>query len=147
MRIALVPPEGVALILPRIVQIERASFSVPWRPEDFLSPVPGHSLAVLFGEDGLPDGYGCFFTAADEAEVTNLAVDPEKRRVGIGAEILDFMLGKMRDAGAVRCYLEVRESNAPARALYASRDFRTVGVRRGYYRQPIEDALVMVREL
>jgi [ribosomal protein S18]-alanine N-acetyltransferase len=74
-------------------------------------------------------------------------VAPEVRGQGVGARLLDDALAAARRNGATAAYLEVRDSNAAARALYASRGFEQVGRRRNYYRKPVEDALVMRRVL
>ncbi len=81
--------------------------------------------------------------AADELEILNVAVDPAARRQGAGAALLDAALEYGRRVGARRVFLEVRESNRPARDFYGRHGFVTVGLRRGYYRHPQEDALLM----
>jgi ribosomal-protein-alanine acetyltransferase len=105
---------------------------------------------------GMPGTVALVMTAADQpmayflareilgtAEVLNLAVVPEFRGRGLGAELLDAGLSAVRARGGSEVFLEVRASNAVAQALYAGRGFRTEGRRRGYYRRPDEDALVL----
>ena len=94
--------------------------------------------------DGIA-GYVVAWFAADEGEIANLAVREPTRRRGIGAALLDAALVEAGRRGAVNMYLEVRESNEAARALYASRGFEEVGRRRGYYHRPVEDAVVLRR--
>jgi ribosomal-protein-alanine N-acetyltransferase len=139
--------------------IEQLSFTDPWSRSAFASLL-GHRH-VLFrvaewatvprGEDaGTPvevAGYVVAWLAADEAEIANLAVAPTLRGRGIGGWLLDAVLTEAALGGAVAVYLEVRESNAAARQLYASRGFMEVGRRRNYYRRPHEDALVLRRDL
>ena len=85
--------------------------------------------------------------AGDEGEIANLAVAPSARRHGIGAALLDASLGEARRRGVKQVYLEVRESNAAARALYERRGFSVVGRRKRYYRHPDEDALLLRRTI
>jgi [ribosomal protein S18]-alanine N-acetyltransferase len=75
--------------------------------------------------------------------VLNLAVVPDFRGRGLGAGLLDAGLEAVRNRGGTEVFLEVRASNAVAQSLYAGRGFRTEGRRRGYYRRPDEDALVL----
>ena len=77
------------------------------------------------------------------AEVLNLAVVPEYRGRGLGGGLLDAGLAAVRARGGSEVFLEVRASNTLAQALYAARGFRTENRRRGYYRRPDEDALVL----
>ena len=79
----------------------------------------------------------------DEAEVLNLAVSPSCRGLGVGGMLLDAALSEAAAAGATSVFLEVRESNVAARALYASRGFTEISRRSRYYRKPVEDALVL----
>jgi ribosomal-protein-alanine N-acetyltransferase len=85
--------------------------------------------------------------AGAEAEVADLAVAPAARRRGIGRALIDRLLSDLEREGVLAVFLEVRESNRAARALYESRAFHGVGRRRGYYRFPLEDALLLKREL
>jgi ribosomal-protein-alanine N-acetyltransferase len=82
----------------------------------------------------------------DEGEIANLAVDPARWGGGVGKILLDAALAEGARRGAESVYLEVRESNARARRLYASRGFEEVGRRKGYYRRPAEDAIVLRRK-
>ena len=138
-----ITPDEIPRLLDRVMEIETESFSVPWRREDFTSPVPGTTLAGVFDGGGVLFGYGCISRIGDEADILNLAVDPNERRRGAGRAILDFLLSSAEEGGARRCFLEVRSSNRAASALYASRGFYPVAVRRNYYREPREDAVVM----
>jgi ribosomal-protein-alanine acetyltransferase len=100
------------------------------------------------GRDGATVvGYAVAWFAADEAELANLAVAASARGRGVGALLLDAVLAEAAHRGAATVYLEVRESNAAARRLYASRSFAEVGRRRRYYHNPAEDALVLARPI
>jgi ribosomal-protein-alanine N-acetyltransferase len=91
--------------------------------------------------------YCSFRTVADEMEVLGLAVTPGCRRQGLGRWLLRLALSRGRREGARRAFLEVRPSNGPAIALYDGMGFRGAGRRRGYYKDPVEDALVLSRSL
>lgn len=130
--------------------IEVAAFSDPWSRGSFASLLrdPRVLFAVAESDDltGVI-GYVVAWFVVDEAEVANVAVAPGARGRGVGARLLDEALDVARERGVTAVYLEVRDSNAAARALYESRGFEQVGRRRRYYRRPVEDALVMRREL
>jgi ribosomal-protein-alanine N-acetyltransferase len=91
-------------------------------------------------------GYVVALDAADEGEILNLAVAPGGRRHGVGRALVENILETLAERGVRHVYLEVRESNAPARALYAAHGFREAGRRRQYYRRPVEDAIVLRRD-
>ena len=131
-----------------IVELEKASFSDPWSEASFaavLSEPAAFFAAAREAASRRVAGYVVAWFAADEGEIANLAVRQPTRRQGIGAALLDAALNEGRRRGAQSIYLEVRDSNAAARALYASRDFTEVGRRRNYYRRPVEDAVLLRR--
>ena len=84
-------------------------------------------------------------TVADEAEILNLAVAPAWRRRGVGRGLMDAVIADSAREGAARVFLEVRESNVAARAFYSRLGFLLRGRRTAYYRNPVEDALVLAR--
>jgi ribosomal-protein-alanine N-acetyltransferase len=131
--------------LDAIARIEVDSFGDPWPAEAFRTYLGGCFLVAE--EAGAILGYLVARTAGDEAEVLDVAVTPAARGRGIGRALLAEALRRLRARGARRAYLEVRESNAAARRLYQSLGFAAVGRRRGYYRQPTEDALVLARDV
>ena len=92
-------------------------------------------------------GFAGIMVVADEAELLNIAVYPGMRRSGVGQMLLDQMLQSATAAGARRLLLEVRKSNAEAIRLYEKNRFVNLGERKGYYRNPIEDAIIMERRL
>ena len=130
--------------LARVVEIERASFSDPWSLAAFRSAFNEERInfhVALSGESVV--GYAVSWCVIDEAELANLAVVPAMRGQGVGAALLDRAMSDARTAGCVVMHLEVREANAAARALYESRGFGMVGRRKRYYREPVEDALIL----
>ena len=146
--------------LAAVVEIERASFADPWSHQSFALSIEPQRMRFLVAEEGTAAligsapsgagrilGYVVALLLSDEAEIANLAVAPWGRRRGVGGLLLDRMSADLEGAGVRSLYLDVRESNAGARALYASRSFLEVGRRRGYYRHPTEDALLLKRHL
>ena len=130
--------------LARVVEIERASFSDPWSLTAFRTALNEERInfhIALCGESVV--GYAVSWCVIDEAELANLAVVPAMRGQRIGAALLDRAMADARAAGCLVMHLEVRESNAAARALYESRGFGMVGRRKRYYREPVEDALIL----
>ena len=90
--------------------------------------------------------YCVTYSCLDEADLANIATVPEMRKQGFGGALLDKNLEISCKMGILRTFLEVRESNSGARSLYLSRGFKEIGRRRNYYRDPKEDAILMVRE-
>ena len=127
--------------------LECASFGDPWSEKSFRTIFADPRVVALVAElEGSLVGYSIAWSLDEEAEVGNIAVAREVRRQGIGAELLDELLSQLDARGARVTYLEVREGNAAARALYASRGFLSSGRRKGYYDKPVEDALILRRQ-
>ena len=139
--------QALAIDIPAISAIVQVAFADPWSRASFESVLAESAayVAVARGADDEVVGYVVAWFAADEGEIANLAVREPTRRRGIGAALLDAALTEGRRRGAMNMYLEVRESNEPARRLYASRGFDEVGRRKKYYRHPVEDAVVLRR--
>lgn len=106
-----------------------------------------YSHVIVAEEDGVIAGYAGAFIICGEAEITNIAVLPEKRRCGLGGAMLEKLFEISLSLGAERITLEVREGNLPAIKLYEKLGFYSVGKRRGYYTAPKEDAVIMMRSL
>lgn len=139
---------ATAADVPAVAAIERAAFSDPWSPSSFATLLGNPAVEFAVAErGGAVLGYTVLWVAADEAELANVAVSAAARGRGVGALLVDNALAAAARRGAATVYLEVRESNVAARRLYASRHFADVGRRRGYYRNPVEDALVLARPL
>lgn len=140
--ITVIPLENESLA--EAASLERQCFSDGVSEQalrSFAEADANHYFAAM--EDGCLCGYGGFSLAADEAEILTVAVAPEHRRRGIARTL---MLRMMRDAagmGAAVLYLDVRESNEAARALYHSLGFEVTGIRRSYYSKPRENAVLM----
>jgi len=129
-----------------LVAMEKRCFSDPWTRGMFRSEleVAGgtYARAALMGETLA--GYSFAVLIADEAHLGNLAVDPGYRRKGIARALLDDLLTAARSHGVRRVTLEVRESNSIARNFYARNGFVDIAIRKSYYRNPVEDAIVML---
>ncbi len=134
--------------LTEVAAIEAACFSDPWSEASFRQAAD--NLGVFFrvateGAGGPVVGYVVAWFAAGEGEIANVAVAPSARGRGIGGLLLDVAIRAAAENRAEALYLDVRESNVRARALYDSRGFVEVGRRRRYYRRPYEDAIVLRR--
>jgi [ribosomal protein S18]-alanine N-acetyltransferase len=117
-------------------------FADPWSTQDFRDCIAFALFLVAEAEDKIL-GYVVALDAADEGEILNLAVAEDGRRRGLGRALVAAIVGALTERGVRQVYLEVRESNAPARALYSEFGFREVGRRKAYYRRPVEDAMVL----
>lgn len=130
--------------VPRLADLERRCFTDPWSPEGLREMVTAsHVISLVADVEGTVVGYVMTRWAADTAEILNLAVAPEDRRKGVASRLLDAVLDRLSGRSVREVYLEVRESNRAARALYEGRGFGVAGMRRAYYRCPTEDALVL----
>ena len=132
--------------VPFVVAIERASFSDPWSETTFRDLLRLRHAIFLVAVEGVGQavcGYVIAVVVAGEAEILNLAVVSAARGRGLGGRLLDAALGIVQERGARQVFLEVRESNASALALYSSRGFFALTRRIKYYRNPVEDALVL----
>ena len=123
--------------------IERAAFSDPWSAAQLHECLTGGLDFLVADRGGRVVGYVVARRAADEAEILNLCVAPAGRRAGTGRALVRAMLRRLARLGARTAYLEVRDSNRAARRLYQGEGFEAVGRRRGYYRRPVEDAIVL----
>ena len=138
--------------LEQIARIEQASFADPWTFDALETALGMAHIRFLVAEEGRGAGsrlvgYVVALVMGDEGEIADIAVDPVTRRAGVGGVLLSRVEAEMARCGVRALYLEVRESNAAALGLYRGRGFEAVGRRRGYYRHPVEDALVLKREI
>lgn len=111
------------------------------------SAAAGDRLVLVAEREAEPIGFGVIGLAGDEAEIESLAVDPAWRRRGVAMRVCEEMMEWASGRGAAAVFLEVRASNEGAQALYRRLGFEQRGSRRGYYRDPAEDAVIMAREL
>ena len=134
--------------LPAMAEIERRCFHTPWSEESLRDDLTGNPLSVymvLEAENGDVAGYMSLWRILDEGHINNVAVLPEYRRRGGASEMLEFMLEYSEKNGISSHTLEVRVSNEGAIGLYRKFGFKEAGVRKGYYEDDGEDALIMWR--
>lgn len=131
-----------------VLAIEEQAFPTPWSRRAFYTEITENNLAhyVVVELDGIVVAYSGMWVILDEAHMTNIAVHPLYRRMGIGSLLLQEMLNRARNLGASRMTLEVRVSNAPAQRLYERFGFVKRGLRRRYYTDTQEDAIIMWRD-
>lgn len=132
-----------------VVRIETDAFTNPWSRETFLGLLdrPGLEIWVLDDARFGIVGYAVLWCILDQGELANMAVRPEHRRRGLGSFLLSRVLQVARERGIKTVFLEVRASNESALSLYDRFGFDEVGVRRGYYESPKEDARVLKADL
>lgn len=134
--------------LSALADIEKRASHDPWGERAILSQLSSPvGLSLVCEEGGVVLGSLYLSLCAPEGEVLALSVLPEARRRGIGRLLLQNGMKMLKSGGACVLYLDVRESNAPARGLYSALGFREIGRRRGFYSAPKEDAVLMEKEL
>lgn len=137
--------------LDQVLQIERTVFSDPWSLASFRNEIGDSRVSftrvALDHPEGTVVGYFVAWFVDDEVHLGNLAVAAAWQRRGVGQQLLDYLLDVGRGRRARRVTLEVRESNLVAQRLYLRNGFQPVAVRRRYYPDNHEDAIVMMLEL
>lgn len=130
--------------IPGIHAIETKSQTSPWAEQSFRNELGHENGLVVVAEDksGVI-GFAVAWVVVDEAHIINIGVDPERRRQGIGRKLILELLLQAKDRGATCATLEVRCSNEAAIALYESFGFQRIGLRKRYYPDNKEDAVVM----
>ncbi len=128
--------------MPQVANLERQIFSDAMSRELLAQSLENDFFVVLKDEERVL-GYFLAQCVLDEMEILRIAVDPDCRRKGYGRRILSNVKNMAIEQGIEHCFLEVRESNAAARCLYESFGFASYGKRKGFYRQPDEDAVIM----
>lgn len=132
----------------RIAALERECFSDPWSEASIASELHSEwSLWLVDEEDGQVVAYVGSQSAPPDADVMNVAVAPRHRRQGRGEALMLALMDALRALNRESLSLEVRQSNAPALALYRRLGFVQVGKRPKYYHNPVEDALILRKEL
>lgn len=135
--------------IPQVQLIERKCFSTPWSRNIFLSEVTQNDNAVYLVAQiaELIIGYVGIWIILDEGHITNIAVHPDYQRQGVGKALMDQITIVAIARGVIAMTLEVRISNHGAQALYNQLGFEPKGIRKQYYQDDKEDALIMWREL
>ena len=132
-----------------LVALERACFSVPWTKGQIIAELPDrqHELLIARDEQGALLGYVGMMTVLDEGYISNVAVREESRRQGVADALIAELLQRAATRELAFVTLEVRESNEAAQRLYEKHGFVRVGLRRGYYEAPRENAVLMTKYL
>lgn len=132
----------------QVAAIEAASFSVPWSLNAFTETVEKENFRYFVAEEeGEILGYCGFLYVLDEAEIPNVCVKASARKRGVGRQMMSVLIDEAKKLGMAVLYLEVRESNTPARRLYLSLGFEENGIRKNFYEHPAEHAVLMSRAL
>ena len=132
--------------LPALAELEKQCFHAPWS-EKMLREELGGGIFLVAEQDGEVQGYVGCQTVLDEGYITNVAVSPDCRRQGIARALIAELMAKAEENKLAFVTLEVRESNAPAIALYTGAGFVPVGKRKNFYSNPTENAVLMTISL
>lgn len=130
-----------------VMDIEQVSFPDPWQEAMFYSELNNRKISRFYVAmiDGRLVGYIGMWIIQDEAHILNLAIHPDYRRQGIGSRLLETLFEKARKKGVKRVTLEVRASNTTAQQFYKRFGIQEIAIRKRYYRDTHEDALIMWR--
>ncbi len=142
--------------VPQVVGIEKAAFSQPWSENAFLESLASENTYFLVAEEHVTNscgnegtviiGYAGMYISFEEGEITNVAVADVLRGSGVGEALMKRLLSDAKNLAVTRIILEVRAGNAPAIGLYIKCGFKKIGIRKGFYDFPKEDADIMVWE-
>jgi ribosomal-protein-alanine N-acetyltransferase len=132
-----------------ITVIESICFKIPWSRESIREEIVDNNLAIYLcaKADGRIAGYAGYWKVIDEAHITNIAVHPEYRQKGIGSMLVKGMIDICTKTGIDKMTLEVRKSNIKAQGLYKKFGFKFAGIRKAYYSDNREDAVIMWSEI
>ena len=134
--------------IPIVAKMEQKYFNQPWKEESISHYLESGTTIFIVAKDPLKAnedhlaGYLALMQVLDEAELVSIAVHEDYREIGIAREMLDIAYEMAAERGVETIHLEVRMSNEPAIALYESEGFEKIGVRKGFYDKPKEDALL-----
>lgn len=128
-----------------VVEVENNCFSIPWSKESFLKELTNNEIALYLVAkvENKAVGYIGTWKVLDEGHITNLAVHSDYRNLGIGGMLISELLSLCKKDGINSFTLEVRKSNEIARKLYEKFGFEDRGIRKGYYEDNNEDAVIM----
>lgn len=128
-----------------IMMVERLSFTIPWSKKAFIQELTENKFSLYISAllDGNAVGYAGMWKIFDEGHITNIAVHPEFRKIGIGSRLLEKLINISREMKIEKLTLEVRKSNVAAKNLYLKYGFKEEGIRKNYYADNGEDAIIM----
>ena len=128
----------------QVAEIERQIFSIPWSEKAFRDSMESdNTIYIVAKENDNVAGYAGMYLSFEEGNITNVAVNPLSRRKGIGEKIVRDILNTAYEKGVRDVFLEVRETNSVAIALYEKIGFKEEGIRKNFYDKPRENALIM----
>ena len=131
----------------QVYDLEKSIFSIPWSKNSFERAVKNkNTLFIVAEEEGEILGYLGMYIFSDEADISNVAVSKQYRRQHIAKQMMDDILLKAQAAGVKHVTLEVRETNVAAIKLYENMGFVEAGIRKNYYEEPTENALIMWKQ-
>ncbi len=134
--------------LEAVYRIERQNSSMPWDKNGLLSFLIRDGSVFLVAEDnGRIIGFAGLVSVADESDLINISVAPDRRREGAAEMLLNGIISGAQKLDVKKIYLEVRISNEPAIMLYRKFGFTDIGIRKNYYEKPVEDAIVMEKDI
>lgn len=132
--------------LDQVMEIEQALFHVPWTREGYFTFLTREDAMFLVVEEkGQILAYCGLLMVLDEGDVTNVAVRRDRQREGIGNFLIESLIRLADGLGVTTLHLEVRQSNSTAIRLYERNGFAMDGIRKNYYTDPVEDAILMTR--
>ena len=131
----------------QIAELEKCCFNDPWSENSISSELNNRLSCWLVAlESDVVIGYVGSQTVLGETDMMNIAVHPDYRNQGVAKNLIQTLMDTLSGQGSHSLMLEVRQSNEPAKNLYASLGFETVGIRKNYYRNPKENALILRKE-
>ncbi|MFO8055880.1 MAG: ribosomal protein S18-alanine N-acetyltransferase [bacterium] len=134
--------------LAAIAEIEQTSFSSPWGEDLYrMELVLDLSRFLVADADKEVIGYACGRAVSGEGHILKVAVRPDWRRRGVATKLMEVMTDELYNKGARLLWLEVRQSNQEAKGFYSNLGFRPYGIRKGYYSDNREDALVLAKRI
>ena len=132
----------------QIAEIEERCFLTPWSHEALMGELDNPLSCYLVALEGEKvTAYGGFWALPPEGNINNIAVDPSYRGKGISKILMNALVDMARERGVKELFLEVRTSNHVAQSLYRSLGFKMINIRKGYYQDTDEDAIVMALEI
>ncbi|NLK97610.1 MAG: ribosomal protein S18-alanine N-acetyltransferase [Epulopiscium sp.] len=131
--------------IPGIHEIEKSCFTIPWSKEAFEKELRENPLAyyIVAELENTVLGYAGMWVIADEGHITNIAVHPDFQHQGVGTLLMEHLIDEARSKNFFGLTLEVRESNVKAQNLYKKFGFINEGLRKGYYQDTGENAIIM----
>ena len=133
--------------VPQIAELEKLCFNDPWSENSIASELDNRLSCWLIASDvEKVVGYVGSQTVLGETDMMNIAVHPDYRKQGVATDLINALIEALKERNSHSLMLEVRSSNEPAKSLYLKMGFEVVGIRKNYYRNPREDALILRKE-